>query len=135
MDCNNIKFFTIIIFLFSLLSLIIISFASSPGSLLFFNDHDQLQTSPPVSRPDDKYTHGFRIRRRTKETFLNIRKNKNHGGTVLRKNKSRKTKNNIDARRFSAMLPKGYVPPSGSSPCHNLYPNSVTFFCAEVRQP
>ncbi|CAA0823718.1 Unknown protein [Striga hermonthica] len=32
-------------------------------------------------------------------------------------------------RRFSAMLPKGYVPPSDSSPCHNLYPNSVAFFC------
>nr|GMD09745.1 Proteasome subunit alpha type-5 [Ipomoea batatas] len=33
------------------------------------------------------------------------------------------------ARAFSAMLPKGFVPPSGSSPCHNTYPNSVTFFC------
>ncbi|PIN04679.1 hypothetical protein CDL12_22787 [Handroanthus impetiginosus] len=41
------------------------------------------------------------------------------------------------SRTFSAMLPKGYVPPSGSSPCHNLYPNSVTFFCdlpAQVRE-
>ncbi|KAL6546388.1 hypothetical protein OROMI_022109 [Orobanche minor] len=132
MACNNSKIFTIIIFLFSLLSLIIISFASSPAvsSSLFINDHRQPQTSPP----DDKYYHGFRIRRMTKETFPN----KNHGGeTILRKNKSETTKNNnnIDARRFSAMLPKGYVPPSGSSPCHNLYPNSVTFFCAEVREP
>ncbi|KAH0696848.1 hypothetical protein KY290_014269 [Solanum tuberosum] len=32
-------------------------------------------------------------------------------------------------RTYTAMLPKGYVPPSGSSPCHNTYPNSVTFFC------
>lgn len=37
---------------------------------------------------------------------------------------------NFKTRSFSAMLPKGSVPPSGSSPCHNQKPNSkVTFFC------
>nr|GLL30217.1 hypothetical protein MIMGU_mgv11b022189mg [Ipomoea trifida] len=36
------------------------------------------------------------------------------------------------ARAFSAMLPKGFVPPSGSSPCHNTYPNSVTFFFSTI---
>ncbi|XP_010517553.1 PREDICTED: uncharacterized protein LOC104792979 [Camelina sativa] len=31
---------------------------------------------------------------------------------------------------FSVMLPKGFVPPSGSSPCHNQNPNSATtLFC------
>lgn len=35
----------------------------------------------------------------------------------------------IDTRAFSTMLPKGFVPPSGSSPCHNDFPNSITFFC------
>ncbi|KAL1555855.1 hypothetical protein AAHA92_11546 [Salvia divinorum] len=44
-----------------------------------------------------------------------------------RRKRSRREK--PDSRRFSAMLPKGYVPPSGSSPCHNVYPNSVSFFC------
>lgn len=35
----------------------------------------------------------------------------------------------IDTRAFTTMLPKGFVPPSGSSPCHNDFPNSITFFC------
>ncbi|KAK4710819.1 hypothetical protein R3W88_005332 [Solanum pinnatisectum] len=38
-------------------------------------------------------------------------------------------------RTYTAMLPKGYVPPSGSSPCHNTYPNSVTFFCHFSTRP
>lgn len=41
----------------------------------------------------------------------------------------RKKHHRLDSRAFSAMLPKGFVPPSGSSPCHNDQPNSVTFFC------
>lgn len=54
---------------------------------------------------------------------------------MRRNNKIRSSsKNDFDdstrtRRTFSAMLPKGFVPPSGSSPCHNQYPNSVTFFC------
>ncbi|KAG2238907.1 hypothetical protein Bca52824_089767 [Brassica carinata] len=37
---------------------------------------------------------------------------------------------------FSAMLPKGFVPPSGSSPCHNQNPNSATtLFCDLSTQP
>lgn len=51
----------------------------------------------------------------------------------LMKNRRKKIKNlgisSSSSRPFSAMLPKGFVPPSGSSPCHNLHPNSVTFFC------
>lgn len=56
---------------------------------------------------------------------------------LLTKKKKRLIMNNNldDERRFSAMLPKGYVPPSGSSPCHNVYPNSVTFFCDLSAQP
>ncbi|CAL1403149.1 unnamed protein product [Linum trigynum] len=30
------------------------------------------------------------------------------------------------ARQFSVMLPKGFVPPSGSSPCHNAKPDEST---------
>ncbi|KAM7524989.1 hypothetical protein LguiA_014891 [Lonicera macranthoides] len=43
--------------------------------------------------------------------------------------KRKKNHHRLDSRAFSAMLPKGFVPPSGSSPCHNDHPNSVTFFC------
>ncbi|GAA0150970.1 hypothetical protein LIER_09790 [Lithospermum erythrorhizon] len=57
---------------------------------------------------------------------------KNERGMMMvrMKQKRKKLDKNFETRRvFSAMLPKGYVPPSGSSPCHNVYPNSVTFFC------
>ncbi|ESQ55576.1 hypothetical protein EUTSA_v10027023mg [Eutrema salsugineum] len=37
---------------------------------------------------------------------------------------------------FSVMLPKGFVPPSGSSPCHNQNPNSATtLYCDLSTQP
>ncbi|KAB2601444.1 hypothetical protein D8674_002449 [Pyrus ussuriensis x Pyrus communis] len=48
------------------------------------------------------------------------------------RNKKRKkttTKKDFKTRPFSVMLPKGFIPPSGSSPCQNAYPNSVAFFC------
>ncbi|KAG7034719.1 hypothetical protein SDJN02_04449, partial [Cucurbita argyrosperma subsp. argyrosperma] len=59
------------------------------------------------------------------------------------KNKSKKNKkkttarfesngnNNNKGRAFSVMLPKGFVPPSGSSPCHNQSPQSSSpaFYC------
>lgn len=34
-----------------------------------------------------------------------------------------------DGRQYSVMLPKGLAPPSGSSPCHNRYPDSITLYC------
>lgn len=36
------------------------------------------------------------------------------------------------SKAFSAMLPKGLVPPSGSSPCHNDSPKSVAFYCRHL---
>ncbi|KAF8021090.1 hypothetical protein BT93_G1499 [Corymbia citriodora subsp. variegata] len=39
--------------------------------------------------------------------------------------------NDLRTRPFSVMLPKGFIPPSGSSPCHNDDPNdSVTVYCS-----
>ncbi|KAL3376880.1 hypothetical protein AABB24_003348 [Solanum stoloniferum] len=50
--------------------------------------------------------------------------------------KNRSSSENWNRKRtYTAMLPKGYVPPSGSSPCHNTYPNSVTFFCHFSTRP
>ncbi|KAF3658629.1 putative agamous-like MADS-box protein AGL62-like [Capsicum annuum] len=49
--------------------------------------------------------------------------------TLNLKNRESSPDNWSSKRTYSAMLPKGFVPPSGSSPCHNTYPNSVAFFC------
>ncbi|KAI4298266.1 hypothetical protein L6164_031844 [Bauhinia variegata] len=38
-------------------------------------------------------------------------------------------KNNLNSRTFTVMLPKGFAPPSGSSPCHNEHPTSPRFHC------
>ncbi|EXC29365.1 hypothetical protein L484_021673 [Morus notabilis] len=55
------------------------------------------------------------------------RRNKTKTTMMMR----RKNIKNMERSRpnFSGMLPKGFVPPSGSSPCHNENPNSVVFFC------
>ncbi|XAR59335.1 hypothetical protein NMG60_11015133 [Bertholletia excelsa] len=54
--------------------------------------------------------------------------NEQHG---KKKNMERRNmkREKFGARSFSAMLPKGYIPPSGSSPCHNGDPHSFTFYC------
>ncbi|WCJ27388.1 hypothetical protein M5689_009135 [Euphorbia peplus] len=50
---------------------------------------------------------------------------------VMNKKKNMRSKRNKKARPFFAMLPKGRVPPSGSSNCHNEFPNSKnTLYCA-----
>ncbi|KDP37964.1 hypothetical protein JCGZ_04607 [Jatropha curcas] len=56
------------------------------------------------------------------------KKKKNKKGKVVKKR--RKQIKNFKTRAFSVMLPKGFVPPSGSSPCHNEKPTSrLTFHC------
>ncbi|XP_058092644.1 uncharacterized protein LOC131239104 [Magnolia sinica] len=52
--------------------------------------------------------------------------NKNSNRRKRRKKKKIKP---FETRTFSAMLPKGFVPPSGSSPCHNDMPDSINFYC------
>ncbi|KAM1032846.1 hypothetical protein ACFX2I_036375 [Malus domestica] len=55
---------------------------------------------------------------------------KKHRKMRHKRNMNKKTtKKDFKTAPFSVMLPKGFVPPSGSSPCHNAYPNSVAFFC------
>lgn len=60
-------------------------------------------------------------------TKTNTKKMKMNTRTL--KLKSRGKSSSDRKSTYRAMLPKGFVPPSGSSPCHNTYPNSVTFFC------
>uniref|UniRef100_UPI0005CB318A uncharacterized protein LOC105350757 n=1 Tax=Fragaria vesca subsp. vesca TaxID=101020 RepID=UPI0005CB318A len=55
---------------------------------------------------------------------------KNHkkrAGNRYKNPTTKKFKNNDGP--FSVMLPKGFVPPSGSSPCHNGNPNAVVVYC------
>lgn len=65
---------------------------------------------------------------RIKKRRMNRNKNKNK---KHRKHRKKIVKNMMKSppRPFSVMLPKGFVPPSGSSPCHNDQPNSMSFHC------
>ncbi|CAL9123533.1 unnamed protein product [Musa acuminata var. zebrina] len=46
-----------------------------------------------------------------------------------RRKKSRGYHHELGARTFSAMLPRGFVPPSDSSWHHNDAPDSIDLFC------
>ncbi|XP_050234616.1 uncharacterized protein LOC126682892 [Mercurialis annua] len=57
-------------------------------------------------------------------------KNKNRKMTMRKRKIDKDQIKNFKSRTFSVMLPKGFVPPSGSSPCHNDKPNfRVSFYC------
>lgn len=101
MGYYNRKIFSICISLFFLLSLIIIviSFACATPSL------GKLQHTAPVSK--------------TELQAFQIKNDKGlHRNTMKNKKKIKRTKK-FNTRLFSAMLPKGYVPPSSPSPRHN----------------
>ncbi|KAL5771974.1 hypothetical protein ACOSP7_011581 [Xanthoceras sorbifolium] len=77
--------------------------------------------------------------KKTRPFFLNEQelnnnnvKNKRKMMMMMKKYYSKNTMKNkyyFKTRPFSVMLPKGFVPPSGSSPCHNTNPDSVAFYC------
>ncbi|KAL2473754.1 hypothetical protein Fot_49530 [Forsythia ovata] len=95
----------------------------------------QPTATPPVA-PQAKYQK-FDVENST-PFFLNKQGRQNNKEKGLNRKKMKKMKiKNFNAKPFLVMLPKGFVPPSGSSPCHNMYPNSVTFFCdlSTERQP
>lgn len=71
---------------------------------------------------DEQDRHPRRLNKKRAVIGGGKRKNKKASTSTTTK----KFKNNGP---FSVMLPKGFVPPSGSSPCHNGNPNSVVFFC------
>ncbi|KAL8460921.1 hypothetical protein ACS0TY_032427 [Phlomoides rotata] len=107
----NSKFLSILM----ISQLVVVLLFAHPTLSLNAPDHFQLKKTPPVFL-NEKAPNLYRIRRKTR----------------MMKNKK------LDSRSFSAMLPRGYVPPSGSSPCHNLFPNSAPFFCEfpnELRKP
>ncbi|OAY29137.1 hypothetical protein MANES_15G120700v8 [Manihot esculenta] len=60
-----------------------------------------------------------------------VYKKKRKNGKMVRKRKKQIKNLKTRPASFSVMLPKGFVPPSGSSPCHNEKPNNerVAFYC------
>ncbi|KAB1221328.1 hypothetical protein CJ030_MR2G005425 [Morella rubra] len=117
---KNFKSFCVCLFLFLFLVLINASCTSTSSS-------HEIQPQAAADVPPVHY-HVFYIKN-TKPFVLN-KQDHDLGKKRRSKKKMRRKKiKNINSRPFSVMLPKGFVPPSGSSPCHNEYPNSVTFFC------
>ncbi|KAI6705855.1 hypothetical protein NL676_008817 [Syzygium grande] len=68
----------------------------------------------------------FRVKNGPQPSFLD------RGRYKKRKAMKRKPPtNDLRTRPFSVMLPKGFIPPSGSSPCHNDDPvDSVMVYCS-----
>lgn len=107
-------FFTLIFFFLSFISV-----SCSPPCR-----HDQIQpttTSPSINKPPVTRNQVL-YAKKTRPFFINNQE---------RYKKRKKNTKNLTSRPapFSVMLPKGFVPPSGSSPCHNMKPDLVAFYC------
>ncbi|KAK4271831.1 hypothetical protein QN277_020464 [Acacia crassicarpa] len=110
---------TLLIFLFIFLLSSSYSVSSSPQQI-------QDQNDPSSSVPINPTTHHYQVfdLKNNDDPIFQERFKKKH-----RKKKKATKKNLMKPRSFSVMLPKGYVPPSRSSPCHNQYPTSMSFHC------
>ncbi|CAJ1962197.1 unnamed protein product [Sphenostylis stenocarpa] len=128
---------TITLFILFLLSYTVSSSSSSSSSHSTLTQI-QHQNPSPTTTPIQHYqvfylkntpsTTPFTRQERFKKRRM--RRNKN----MMRHRKKMVLKNMHHSREsqpFSVMLPKGFVPPSGSSPCHNDQPNTVSssFHC------
>ncbi|XP_070049489.1 uncharacterized protein [Nicotiana tomentosiformis] len=87
--------------------------------------YDHIKNSEPFNFLKKQAGEGEGLQLSTKDK----RKKKKKARLNLKRKRGNKNSEYYSSRSFSAMLPKGFVPPSGNSPCHNTYPNSVTFFC------
>ncbi|KAG2684777.1 hypothetical protein I3760_10G091100 [Carya illinoinensis] len=119
---ENFKFSCTFLFLFLLINTI---FFPSPASSSSSSHEIQLK-APPSS----KYQAVFYIKN-TNALVLNKQDypiTKNRRKMIMRRS-SQNMIENVKTRPFEVMLPKGYVPPSGSSPCHNEYPDSAAIYC------
>lgn len=142
MDNLNQVFKCILITLFFLFFLMIphTASSSSPNSS---NNNQEIQSQNPSSTNTElsHYHQVFYLKNADPPMFLSIQErikkrkmNRNKNKNMMKQKKHRKhkkkiVKNMVNSRPFSVMLPKGFVPPSGSSPCHNDQPNSVSFHC------
>lgn len=120
---ENFKCLCTFLFLFLLL---IATFSPSPASSSSSSPHEIQLKAPPSS----KYQAVFYIKN-TNTLVLNKQDypiTKNRRKMIMRRSSKNMVKN-VKTRPFAVMLPKGFVPPSGSSPCHNEYPDSAAIYC------
>ncbi|KAE8688651.1 Alpha-mannosidase 3 isoform 1 [Hibiscus syriacus] len=109
--------------LFIFFAFLLLSFSSSSASC---NEiRPKINTTYPSDRPPAAGYQVLRIKNTT--PFLN---KPERGFEKKRKRKMMKRRkinmdNNFKTRPFTVMLPKGFFPPSGSSPCHNDKPDSA----------
>ncbi|KAJ7947295.1 putative Nuclear receptor coactivator 6 [Quillaja saponaria] len=128
--------FLIILFLLFLLLLLIPYSASSSLSL-----SHEIQPQYPSAESLAAQYHHYQVFyvKNTNPFFLNKQEPTNKT-KQMKKNKNMKRQKKIKenyhrAGPFSVMLPKGFVPPSGSSPCHNENPKLVPFYCHKATKP
>ncbi|XP_058726708.1 uncharacterized protein LOC131598091 [Vicia villosa] len=89
-----------------------------------------LKNANPNADPPTFLSRQERIKKRR------MNRNKNNKNVMMKKHRKHRKKKIVKNKNmmkspgpFSVMLPKGFVPPSGSSPCHNDQPNSMSFHC------
>ncbi|KAE8655329.1 Alpha-mannosidase 3 isoform 1 [Hibiscus syriacus] len=115
-------FFALLLIFFAFL--LLISFSSSPASC---NEiHPKINTADPSHRQPPSAYQVLRIKNTT--PFLLNKPERGFEKKRKRKMTKRRKINmdsNFKTRPFTVMLPKGFVPPSGSSPCHNDKPDSA----------
>ncbi|KAJ4703856.1 putative Nuclear receptor coactivator 6 [Melia azedarach] len=110
---QTLKNFCTFIFFF----LLFISFACSSPC----HDETKPRNSPSVGAAVNEYQ--VLYSKKSRPFFLNNQERMNQNRKKTRERKRKKSS------PFSVMLPKGFVPPSGSSPCHNMKPDVVAFYC------
>ncbi|GAV66440.1 hypothetical protein CFOL_v3_09950, partial [Cephalotus follicularis] len=113
---------------FLFFSLLLISFIACPSSSQEIQYKRDLLNVPSQ--------HQVLYIKNTKPFFLNKQEPNENKMKTRMMMKRRKIKNYKSRPNFTVMLPKGIVPPSGSSSCHNKYPDSVPSYCdLSVKEP
>ncbi|XVE51605.1 hypothetical protein DITRI_Ditri02bG0055000 [Diplodiscus trichospermus] len=80
----------------------------------------KINTGPNANQPASAYR-ALRIKNTTPFSLNKPEFDKKSKRKTMKQRKI--NKKNFRTRPFSVMLPKGFVPPSGSSPCHNDKPD------------
>lgn len=125
---SNSPFISLLVFLILFFSTFI--FHSSSGSV---DSEEALQyPDPPGAAPSQLVS---RHRRQQQEQVFHVRKSSPPPFLKNRRKRTPKRKRRSEDYKmkpgpFAVMLPKGGVPPSGSSSCHNKDPDSVAVFCS-----
>ncbi|KAL7211449.1 hypothetical protein ACSBR2_014336 [Camellia fascicularis] len=110
--------------LYTILILLLLFISSS--SYASPSSSHEVNANPPSTIPSQNRE--FLIKH-TSPFMLSKQEHTKKKKSMERRTMKRKKTKNFNSRAFSAMLPKGFVPPSGSSSCHNGNPNSVTLDC------